>query len=138
MDKNEVARLKERLRTDYERKLQAIELVEEMLAEATPAQPHVPHDSPEQPPVVVPVGGGDTDTIDNRIEALFRQHPEKRWTVPILAAQLEISNRSTVWGALQRLIKAGRAKQAVVGKGRRAAQYVGSFGENGKIVPVMN
>jgi hypothetical protein len=142
MTKNEIARLKERLRTEYEHKIKAIELVEQMLAEAEPQAespklngfvskppvPTVPTLATPPLPKVATLTPGVALSLDDAIETQFKGR--SGWTVPEVLAALNLSDyqRGTVWNAVQRLVDAGKVRVIQEGAGRRAAQYAWAEG----------
>jgi hypothetical protein len=140
MTKNEIARLKERLRAEYERKLKAIEMVEQMLADAEPqgspklngsiALPQAPTIpiravSPVPAAAVAPSNNPSTlsPSIEDQIETTFKGR--SGWTVPeaLRALALQEYQRGTVWNAVQRLVETGKVRLVQPGGGRRAATY---------------
>ena len=109
MTKDEVARLKERLKAEYQEKLRAIDIVEKMLA--------------EQSSNGVPNGAGSDATLRERIEGAISAEPKKRWTLTSIGLKIGTDNRSGLWKEVRKLIDDGKVKQAKKGSGRTPAEY---------------
>jgi hypothetical protein len=82
MTKAEIVQLKEELTADYKRKLEALELVEQMLNQQQKSQPPTGPRNKVQPPKVRPVAKLSGTTTTARIEGAFQQQPT--WTTPAL------------------------------------------------------
>ena len=83
MTKAEIAQLKEKLTADYKRKLEALELVEQMLNQQQKSQPSTGPRNKVQPAKVPPAAKVSGTTIAVRIEQAFQKQP--KWTIPALA-----------------------------------------------------
>jgi hypothetical protein len=122
MTKTEIASLKEELTADYKRKLEALELVEQMLGQQ--------HKSPSptvargrvqtvkvRPAAAIAAG----TTIAARIEQAFQK--QSKWTIPALMSAAGVKHRTSVWTTLNRLVKERKVRVSTQPSGRRPAEY---------------
>jgi hypothetical protein len=115
----EIAQLKEELTADYKRKLEALELVEQLLAAA------------EKPTTYRPSQQGSTTQSSFRRQGLrnyasshrtgFQKQPT--WTIPGLASAIGAKNHSFVWTSVNRLAKEGKVRISRKSSGRQPAEY---------------
>ncbi len=121
MTRAEIAQLKEKLTADYNRKLEALELVEQMLNHQQKSQPSTGPRSKVQPAKAPPTAKVTGTTIAVRIEQAFQKQP--KWTIPALASAIGAKNRSFVWSTVNRLIKEGKVRISRKPSGRQPAEY---------------
>jgi hypothetical protein len=115
MNKEEVSRLKERVKADYQEKLRAIEIVEKMLLEQSP-------NGVVTQPIQNELSGA--SVRDKVIESMKLFQPQKRrWTIASLCTQIGDVKRSPVWKEVRRLTDEGRVKEVKKGSGRMPAEY---------------
>jgi len=88
MTKTEVQRLKERLQSEYTKKLEALALVEQMLAEdsersdiLTNGATVISHAATPQTANDDEDDFGNTETLISQVSGLLAADPEKKWTV---------------------------------------------------------
>jgi hypothetical protein len=121
MTKTEIASLKEELTADYKRKLEALELVEQMLTQQHKSpSPTVSH-SRVQTAKVRPAAIAAGTTIAARIEQAFQKQP--KWTIPALMGATGVKHRTSVWTTLNRLVKERKVRVSTQPSGRRPAEY---------------
>jgi len=121
MTKAEITQLKDELTADYKRKLEALELVEQMLNQQQKSQPPTGPRNKVQPAKVRPVAKVSGTTIAGRIEQAFQKQP--KWTTPALASALGTKNRNFVWAIVNRLVKEGKVRISRKPSGRQPAEY---------------
>ena len=126
MTKEEVTALKESLKADYEKNLEAIERVERLLAErqSTPASAKVR-------PGAANDGVEDAATLKATVEAAIRDYGNGKWNVNDILARLKSAGyeiqakdpykslHSTIW----KLEKDGVVRVVIRGKGRQPNTY---------------
>jgi hypothetical protein len=117
----EIARLKEELTADYKRKLEALELVEEMLNQQQKSQPHSGPRNKVLPAKGRPAAKVSRATTIARIEQAFQKQP--KWTTPALASAIGTTNRNFVWAIVNRLVKQGKIRISRKPSGRQPAEY---------------
>jgi len=120
MTRAEIAQLKEELIADYKRKLEALELVEQMLNEQRKSQSPTGLRNKVQPAKVRPAAKVSRTTMAARIEQAFQKQP--KWTTPALASAIG-TNRNFVWAIVNRLVKAGKVRISRKPSGRQPAEY---------------
>ena len=108
MTKAEIAQLKEKLTADYKRKLEALELVEQMLNQQQKSQSPTGSRNKVQPAKVRPSAKVST-TIAARIEQAFQKQP--KWTTSALMSAVGVKHRATLWKHLNRLVKQGKVRK---------------------------
>jgi len=113
MNKEEVSRLKERVKADYAEKLRAIDLVEKMLAEQ----------SPNGNVFVIPAGSSVASSLHDRVAESLQLFPKNRWTISSICTQLGGVKRSAVWKEVRRLIDEAKVREVKKGSGRTPAEY---------------
>ena len=78
MDRQQIASLKQRLKSEYEKNLEAIERVERLLAETSDEQVEQPR------PVIAEVvrePAPTTPTLSGEVENWFRWFPDQTWKI---------------------------------------------------------
>jgi hypothetical protein len=117
MTRTEIAQLKEELAADYKRKLEALELVEQMLGR----KPETPSSTSaaSRPRAAA---GRPSGTVAERVEQAFRT--QQKWTIPALMSATGVKHRSSVWATLNRLVKERKIRISTQPSGRRAAEYM--------------
>jgi hypothetical protein len=120
MTRAEIVQLKEELTADYKRKLEALELVQEMLNQQQKSQPPSGPRNKVQPAKVRLAARVSGTTIDARIEQAFRR--QAKWTNPALVSAIGASH-SSVWTTLGRLVKEGKVHISRKPSGRQPAEY---------------
>jgi len=129
MNKQDVATLKEALRAEYEKDMEAIERVEILLARrAVPdaSAGGLPTNTEDESAV-----DGDESTLIDAVERAFIRFPQKRWTVGDLENQLQadgfqfkaIKPRSSIHTSLTRLEESSVIRIVKRGKGRKPNIY---------------
>jgi hypothetical protein len=119
MTRAEIAQLKEELTADYKRKLEALELVEEMLVRQKRSPlPTGPLDL--QSAKVGPSAGAARLTAAARIEQAFGR--EAKWTIPALMKAIGIEH-SYAWMTVNRLVKERKVRVSKRPSGRSPAEY---------------
>src|SRR5271155_1496268 len=121
MTRAEIAQLKKELTTDYKRKFEALELVEQMLNQQQKSQPPTGPRNKVQPPKVRPAAKVSGTTLAARIEQAFQKQPT--WTTSALASAIGAKNRSFLWTTLSRLVKEGKVRISTKPSGRQPAEY---------------
>ncbi len=121
MTKAEIARLKDELAADYERKLEAIELVEEMLNRQQKIPPPTGSANKVQPLRVLPVTKVSGATMAARVEQAFQK--QTTWTTPALTSAIGTKNRNFVWAIVNRLVKERKVRITRKASGRLPAEY---------------
>ena len=121
MTSAEIARLKEELTVDYKRKLEAIELVEQMLNQQQKGQTGTGSRNKVQPSKVSPSANVSGATIAVRVEQAFQKQP--KWTIPALMSIVGAKNRTSVWATLNRLVKERKVSISRQAAGRGPAEY---------------
>jgi hypothetical protein len=121
MTSAEIARLKEELTVDYKRKLEAIELVEQMLNQQQKGQSGTGSRNKVQPSKVSPSAHVSGGTIAVRVEQAFQKQP--KWTIPALMSIVGAKNRTSVWAALNRLVRERKVSISRQAAGRGAVEY---------------
>jgi hypothetical protein len=121
MTKAEIAQLKEELTADYKRKLEALELVDQMLNEQQKSQSPTGLRNKVQPAKVRPAAKVSRTTMAARIEQAFQKQP--KWTTPALASAIGTTNRNFVWAIVNRLVKEGKIRISRKPSGRQPAEY---------------
>jgi len=121
MTRAEIARLKEALTADYKRKLEALELVEQMLdqQQKRPSPSGLPGNV--QHAKVDSSAKSSGGTIATRIEQAFQKQP--RWTALALTSAIGVKHRATLWKPLHDLIKKGKVRISKQGGRGRASEY---------------
>lgn len=117
----EITQLKEKLTADYKRKLEALELVEQMLNQRQKSQPSTGPRSKVQPAKAPSAAKVTGTTIAARIEQAFQKQPN--WTTPGLASAIGTKNRNFVWTVVNRLVKEGKVRISRKPSGRQPAEY---------------
>jgi hypothetical protein len=120
MTRAEIARLKEELAADYKRKLEALELVEQMLNQQQKSKSPTGSRNKVQLAQVGSSAKG-SGTIAARIEQAFQKQPN--WTIPSLMTATGAKNHSSIWMALSRLIKDQKVRISRKSSGRRPTEY---------------
>jgi len=108
MTKAEIAQLREMLTADYKRKVEALELVEQMLNQQQKRPSPTGSRNKVQPTKVRPPAKVSGTTIAARIEQAFQKEP--KWTAPALASAVGTTNRPFVWAIVNRLVKEGKVR----------------------------
>ncbi len=108
MTRAEIAQLKENLTADYKHKLEALELVEQMLNQQQKSQPSTGPRRKVQPAKASSAAKVTGTTIAVRIEQAFQKQP--KWTIPALASVIGAKNRSFLWSTVNRLVKDGKVR----------------------------
>jgi hypothetical protein len=121
MTRAEIAKLKEELTTDYKRKLEALELVEQMLNRQQKSPSPTGPRNKVQLTKVRPTAKVSGTTIAARIEQAFKKQPT--WTTSALASAIGAKNRSFLWTTLSRLVKEGKVSISRKSSGRQPAEY---------------
>jgi hypothetical protein len=121
MTRAEIAQLKEELAADYKRKLEALDLVEQMLNQQQKSQWPIGSRTKVQPGKVRPSARVSGPTIAARIEQAFQKQP--KWTTPALASAIGTKNRNFVWAIVNRLVKEGKVRISRKPSGRQPAEY---------------
>jgi hypothetical protein len=121
MTRAEIVQLKEKLTADYKRKLEALELVEQMLNQQHKSQPPTGSRNKVQSAKVRPSAKVSRTTTAARIEQAFQKQP--KWTIPALASALGTKNRNFVWAIVNRLVKEAKVRISRKPSGRQAAEY---------------
>ena len=106
MTRAQIARLKEQLAADYKRKVEALELVEQMLEQQQKSQSLTGHRDKVEPgksPFSTNIAG---TTITTRIEQAFKK--QQKWTTTGLLKATRVKHRATLWKSLNKLVKAGK------------------------------
>jgi hypothetical protein len=98
----EIAQLKDRLTADYKRRLEALELVEQMLSQKQKSQSPIGSRNKVQPAKVRPSAKVSGTTIAARIEQAFQKQPN--WTTSALMRAVGVKHRATLWNPLNRLV----------------------------------
>jgi hypothetical protein len=106
MTKAEIARLKKELADDYERKLEALELVEQMLDQRR--SPIIGAGKKARRTGVPSAAVASGDTIAARVEQAFEKRP--KWETPALMRAIGVKYRSNLWKALNQLVKTGKVR----------------------------
>src|SRR5271167_487645 len=117
MTKAEIARLKDELAADYERKLEAIELVEEMLNRQQKIPPPTGSANTVQPLRVLPVTKVSGATMAARVEQAFQK--QTTWTTTALMSAIGVKHRASLWHILNRLVKESKVRITTKGGGRQ-------------------
>jgi hypothetical protein len=120
MTKAEITQLKDELTADYKRKLEALELVEQMLNRQQKSEPTGPGNK-VQPVRVRRSARVSGTTIAARIEQAFQKQP--KWTTPALASAIGTKKRNFVWTIVNRLVKEGKVRISRKPSGRQPAEY---------------
>jgi hypothetical protein len=92
---SEIAHLKERLTADYKRRLEALELVEQMVNQQQRSQSPTDSRNKVQPAKVRPVANVGGTTIAARIEQAFQRQP--KWRTSALMSAIGVKHRATLW-----------------------------------------
>jgi len=121
MTKAEIAQLKEEITADYKRKLEALELVEQLLNQQQKSPSAIGSRNKVQPAKVRPSPKVSGTTIAARIEQAFQKQP--KWTTPALASAIGTKNRNFVWAIVNRLVKEGKVRISRKPSGRQPAEY---------------
>ncbi len=128
MDRQQIASLKQRLKSEYEKNLEAIERVERLLAETSDEQVEQPR------PVIAEVvrePAPTTPTLSGEVENWFRWFPDQTWTVTRLVEKMRERSfeftsedpHKSVHTAVWRLEKSGVIRTVARGMGRRPSIY---------------
>jgi len=121
MTRVEIDRLKEELTADYKRKLEALELVEQMLDQKLKSQPPTRSLNKVQATKVRPSAKVSGTTLTARIEQAFQKQP--KWTAPALMSATGVKHRSSIWTSLSRLVKEGKVRISRKPSGQQSAEY---------------
>ena len=121
MTKAEIAQLREELTADYKRKMEALELVEQMLNQQQKSPSASGSRNKVQPAKVRPSAKVSGTTIAARIEQAFQK--ESKWTTPALASAIGTKNRNFIWAIVNRLVKEGKVRISKKPSGRQPAEY---------------
>ena len=96
----------EELTADYKRKLEALELAEQMLNQQQKSQSRTGSRNRVQPAKVPPTTKASGTTVAARVEQAFQRQP--KWTGPALMAATDVKHQESLWRILNRLIKDGK------------------------------
>jgi hypothetical protein len=126
MTKEEIAKLKTFLASEYERNIEAIERVEKLLLATSTSD-----SQPLPVPVSEVVQSEETPTLIGAVEHLFRLSPDQRLTITQLLEKLleqhfafgSSDRHKSVHTAVWRLQKGGIIRTVVQGKGRKPSTY---------------
>jgi hypothetical protein len=121
MTRAEIAELKEQLTADYKRKLEALELVEQMLNRQQKSPSPTGPRNKVQLTKVRPAAKVSGTTTTARIEQAFQKQP--KWTTPALASAIGTKNRHFVWEIVNRMVKEGKVRISRKSSGRQPAEY---------------
>jgi hypothetical protein len=130
MDRHQIASLKQRLKSEYEKNLEAIERVEKLLA--VTSDPQVQQHQPVIAEVAdVQAPAPTAPTLSGEVENWFRWFPDQTWTVKRLVEKMrerafEFTSEDphkSVHTAVWRLEKNGVIRTVVRGVGRRPSTY---------------
>src|SRR5271166_2316587 len=117
MTKAEITQLKEELTAEYKRKLEALELVEQMLNQQQKTQSPAGPRNKVQPAKVRRSARVSGATIAARIEQAFQKEP--KWTTTALMSAVGVKHRASLWPILNRLVKESKVRIRTKGGGRR-------------------
>jgi hypothetical protein len=121
MTRPEIAQLKEELTADYKRKLEALELVEQMLNQQQKSPSPTGSRNKVQPAKVRPSAKVSGTTIAARIEQAFQKQPD--WTTTALMSAISVKHRASLWHLLNRLVKERKIRVSNRGGGRHPVVY---------------
>ncbi len=121
MTKAEIIQLKDALTADYKRKLEALELVEQMLNQQHESQSPASSGNQVQAARVRRSARVSGATIAARIEQAFQREP--KWTTTALISAVGVKHRASLWPILNRLVKESKVRISTKGGGRRPVEY---------------
>ena len=121
MTKGEITQLKDELTAHYKRKLEALELVEQMLNQQQKSQSPATSGNKVQPARVRRSARVSGTTIAARIEQAFQNEP--KWTTTALMSAVGVKHRASLWPILNRLVKESKVRISTKGGGRRPVEY---------------
>jgi len=121
MTRAEIVQLKEELTAEYKRKLEALELVEQMLNQQQKSPPPAGSRNKVQPTKVRAAAKVSGTTIAARIEQAFQK--QSKWTAPALMSATGVKGRPTMWKVLNRLVKAGKVRISEQGGRGHTSEY---------------
>jgi len=121
MTRAEIARLKEELTADYKRKLEALELVDQMLNEQQKSPSPTGPRNKVQPPKVHPAAKVSSAALAVRVEQAFQK--QSKWTTPALMSATGSKHRESLWRVLNRLLKEKKIRISNKGGPRRPSEY---------------
>lgn len=131
MDRQQIAFLKQQLKTEYEKNLEAIERVEKLLTATSGEQMERRPSVSGIAPKAVQTQESSTPTLIGEVENWFRWLPDQTWTVKQLVEKMrekafEFTSdepQKSVQTAVWRLEKNGVIRTVVRGAGRRPSTY---------------
>jgi hypothetical protein len=121
MTRAEIAKLREKLTAEYKRKVEALELVEQMLNQQPKSRSPTVSRNKVETAKVRPAAKVLGTTVAGRIEQAFQKQP--KWTTLALASAIGTKNRNFVWAIVNRLVKEGKVRISRKPLGRQPAEY---------------